>query len=135
LQKTLKSCKRRELAEWVTGPRRKAAARDEADSCRSGTLRYEHHRDTQKALRAQLRELAGSRVRYGDRRLTVMINHEEWTVNVKRIYRFYIDEVLIVRTKHRKERAQRQRVANGQVARRNQKWNMDFAVQRLCDGR
>ena len=31
------------------------------------TLRYEHHRDPQEALRVRLRELAGSRVRYGYR--------------------------------------------------------------------
>jgi hypothetical protein len=29
------------------------------------TLRYDHHRDPQEALRIHLRELAGSRVRYG----------------------------------------------------------------------
>ena len=37
------------------------------------TLRYEHHRDPQEALRVRLRELAGSRVRYGYRRLTVLL--------------------------------------------------------------
>jgi putative transposase len=35
------------------------------------TLRYQHHRDPQEALRMRLCELAGSRVRYGYRRLTV----------------------------------------------------------------
>jgi hypothetical protein len=34
------------------------------------TLRYEHHRDPQDALRVRLRELAGSRVRYGYRYLS-----------------------------------------------------------------
>lgn len=51
------------------------------------TLRYQHHRDPQKALRVRLRELAGSRVRYGYRRLTVMLRREGWEVNAKRIYR------------------------------------------------
>ena len=40
------------------------------------TLRYEHHRDSQEALRVRLRELAGSRVRYGYRRLTVLLKRE-----------------------------------------------------------
>ena len=99
------------------------------------TLRYEHHRDPQEALRIRLRELAGSRVRYGYRRLTVLLKREGWDVNAKRIYRLYIEEGLIVRTKKRKERAQRQRVAQGSAIRPNQKWSMDFVAQRLPDGR
>ncbi len=99
------------------------------------TLRYEHHRDPQEALRIRLRELAGSRVRYGYRRLTVLLKREGWEVNAKRIYRLYAEEGLIVRTRKRKERAQRQRVAQGSALRPNQKWSMDFVAQRLPDGR
>ena len=99
------------------------------------TLRYEHHRDPQDALRVRLRELAGSRVRYGYRRLTVLLKREGWEVNAKRIYRIYTEEGLIVRTQKRKERAQRQRVPLGQAVRPNHKWSMDFVLQRLPDGR
>jgi putative transposase len=99
------------------------------------TLRYEHHRDPQEALRVRLRELAGSRVRYGYRRLTVMLRREGWEVNAKRIYRLYTEEGLIVRTQKRRQRAQRQRIPSGQAARANQKWSMDFVAQRLADGR
>ena len=99
------------------------------------TLRYEHHRDPQEALRIRLRELAGSRVRYGYRRLTVLLRREGWDVNAKRIYRLYTEEGLIVRTKKRKERAQRQRVAHGAALRPNQGWSMDFVAQRLADSR
>ncbi len=66
------------------------------------TLRYEHLRDPQDALRVQLRELAGSRVRYGYRRLTVLLKREGREVNAKRIYRLYLDEGLMVRTRKRK---------------------------------
>lgn len=83
----------------------------------------------------RLRELAGSRVRYGYRRLTVMLRREGWEVNAKRIYRLYTEEGLIVRTQKRRQRAQRQRIACGQAARPNQKWSMDFVAQRLADGR
>jgi putative transposase len=99
------------------------------------TLRYLHHRDPQEALRVRLRELAGSRVRYGYRRLTVLLKREGWPVNAKRIYRLYIEEGLIVRTQKRRERAQRQRVPLGQAVHPNQKWSMDFVAQRLPDGR
>ena len=99
------------------------------------TLRYEHHRDPQEALRVRLRELAGSRVRYGYRRLTVLLKREGWAVNAKRIYRLYTEEGLIVRTQKRKQRAQRQRIAQGLATRPNQRWSMDFVAQRLADGR
>ena len=99
------------------------------------TLRYEHHRDPQEALRVRLRELAGSRVRYGYRRLTVLLKREGWEVNAKRIYRLYTEEGLIVRTRDARKRAQRQRVPQGSAVRRNQKWSMDFVAQRLADGR
>jgi putative transposase len=56
-------------------------------------------------------------------------------VNAKRIDRLYTEEGLIVRTKRRKQRAQRQRIAQGSAVRPNQKWSMDFVAQRLVDGR
>ena len=83
----------------------------------------------------RLRELAGSRVRYGYRRLTILLRREGWEVNAKRIYRLYTEEGLIVRTQKRRERAQRQRIPSGQAVRPNQKWSMDFVAQRLPDGR
>jgi putative transposase len=127
---------RRELAEWAQQAhdlsQRRAAGLIPVDRA---TLRYEHHRDPQDALRVRLRELAGSRVRYGYRRLTVMLKREGWEVNAKRIYRLYTEEGLIVRTKRRKERAQRQRIAQGPASRPNQRWSMDFVAQRLSDSR
>jgi putative transposase len=52
------------------------------------TMRYEAHRDSQEALRIRLRELAGSRVRYGKRaqrqRLLigpVMSRNEKWSMD------------------------------------------------------
>ena len=83
----------------------------------------------------RLRDLAASRVRYGYRRLTVLLKREGWKVNAKRIYRLYREEGLIVRTQRRKQRAQRQRVAQASAVRPNQKWSMDFVAQRLVDGR
>jgi putative transposase len=99
------------------------------------SLRYQHHRDRQEPLRVRLRELAGSRVRYGYRRLTVLLQREGWKVKAKRIDRLYTEEGLIVRTKRRKERAPRQRVASGPAVRPDPRWSMDFVAQRLADGR
>ena len=43
-----------------------------------------------------MRELAGSRVRWGNRRLTLLLRRERWKVNEKRIYRLYTEEGLTV---------------------------------------
>jgi transposase InsO family protein len=63
--------------------------------------RYQSRRDPQNELRVRLRDLAGTRIRYGYRRLTVMLRREGWRVNTKRVYRLYREEALQVRTKKR----------------------------------
>ena len=54
--------------------------------------RYRSRRDPQLALRGKLKELACTYVRYGYRRLTVLLRREGWKVNAKRIYRLYTEE-------------------------------------------
>ena len=88
------------------------------------TLRYERTRDRQEALRQRLRELAAVRVRFGYRRLTVLLKREGWCVNAKRIYRLYDEEGLTVRTKPRKRLASRPRVPMPTATRPNERWSM-----------
>ena len=45
----------------------------------------------------RLKELAAARVRYGYRRLHVLLRREGWPVNHKRTYRLYSDEGLSIR--------------------------------------
>jgi putative transposase len=99
------------------------------------TMNYQSRRDPQHALRTRLRELAASRVRFGYRRLTVMLRREGWAVNAKRIYRLYTEDGLAVRTKVRKKIARRSRVPTLRATRPNEKWSMDFVAARLIDGR
>lgn len=49
------------------------------------TMRYRSRRPLQEALRSRLRQLAATYVRYGYRRLTVLLRREGWAVNAKRI--------------------------------------------------
>ena len=74
-------------------------------------------------------------VRYGYRRLTVLLRREGWHVNAKRIYRLYRDEGLIVRAKQRRKMARRRPVTSGVAVRPNQCWSMDFVSDKLADGR
>jgi putative transposase len=99
------------------------------------TLRYRSRRPPQDALRMRLRELAANRVRFGYRRLTVILRREGWRVNPKRIYRLYAEDGLTVRTKLRKKLARRSRVPAARALRPNQKWSMDFMSAKLLDGR
>jgi putative transposase len=100
-----------------------------------GTLRYESRKVFDEVLRHRLRELAGTHVRYGYRRLTVLLRREGWRVNAKRIYRLYREEGLIVRTKQRRKMARRRPVSSGIAVRANQCWSMDFVSDKLADGR
>ena len=101
-----------------------------------GTLRYQSRKVFDEVLRHRLRELAGTHVRYGYRRLTVLLRREGWHVNAKRIYRLYREEELIVRTKQRRKMARRQRATTpGMAVRPNQRWSMDFVSDKLADGR
>jgi putative transposase len=100
------------------------------------TLRYRSRKVFDEVLRRRLRELAGTHVRYGYRRLTVLLRREGWHVKAKRIYRLYREEELIVRTKQRRKLARRQRVVTIAMAvRPNQRWSMDFVSDKLADGR
>ena len=100
-----------------------------------GTLRYASQRPSQAPLLQRLRDLASVRVRFGYRRLTVLLRREGWHVNAKRIYRLYREDGLAVRIRHRTKAAQRQRRPLAAAARPNERWSMDFVHDRLADGR
>jgi putative transposase len=99
------------------------------------TLRYRSRRGLQEVLRTRLRELAATHVRYGYRRLTVLLRREGWAVNAKRIYRLYDEEGLKVRSVERKKVARRQRVPQSAATGPNQCWSADFVSDKLSDGR
>jgi putative transposase len=99
------------------------------------TMYYKSRRDPQDALRVRLCELAASRVRFGYRRLTVMLRREGWLVNAKRIYRLYTEDGLAARTKVRRKVARRARVAALRATRPDEEWSMDLVAARLINGR
>jgi putative transposase len=100
------------------------------------TQRYRSRRDPQTELRIRLRELAAARVRYGYRRLHVLLRREGWPVNAKRVYRLYVEDGLSIRSKApRRRRASRYRSGRPDVTEANQAWAMDFMSDALFDGR
>lgn len=97
--------------------------------------RYRSQAADQRPLRLRLRELAYSRVRYGYRRLHVLLQREGWPINHKRVYRLYQLEGLSLRLKSRKQRVSSQRGPKPIATRPNECWSMDFMADRLVDGR
>ena len=66
--------------------------------------RYQSRRDPAVELRMRLKELAESRVRYGYRRLHILLQREGWQVNHKHLYRLYSEEGLSIRTRSPRRR-------------------------------
>lgn len=82
----------------------------------------------------RLREFAASRVRFGFRRLTLLLRRDGWLVDAKRMYRLYMEESLTVRTKMRVKAAQRHRVLQTVGTAPNERWSMNFTSERVANG-
>ena len=79
--------------------------------------------------------MAPDRVRFGYRRLTVLLRREGWLVNANRVYRIYKEEGLMIWAKLRKKIARRRALVVERAKAPNQRWSMDFVAARLEDGR
>lgn len=99
------------------------------------SCRYRSQARDQAPLRQRLRELTAVRVRYGYRRLQVLLQREGWRVNHKRVYRLYREEGLSIRTKYREKRVSLPRVAPPPAQQPNKRWSIDFLADSLVDGR
>jgi putative transposase len=88
-------------------------------------------------LRMRIRELAQTRVRYGYRRIRVLLKREGWKVGKDLVYRLYKEEGLILRKRpiRRKQTAAAQRQEKFRPAGPNQVWSLDFVSDQLVDGR
>lgn len=53
------------------------------------TYHYVSINPTQADLKKRIKEIAETRVRYGYRRIHVLLRREGWPVNAKRVYRLY----------------------------------------------
>lgn len=99
-------------------------------------FRYRSARDGQVALRMRINEIATVRVRYGYKRIHVLLRREGWPINHKRVYRIYCEEGLNLRAKRPKRRVSAaHRVGRQPVERINESWSMDFVTDSLFNGR
>jgi putative transposase len=100
------------------------------------TFRYQSRLEPRTALRLRIREIAQTRVRYGYRKIRVLLNREGWKVGKKLVYRLYREEGLTLRYKaRRKRRAALHRRERVRPTAPNQVWSLDFVADQLADGR
>jgi len=97
---------------------------------------YRSRMDPLTELRQRVRELAHARVRFGYRRIYMLLKREGWEVGKDRFYRVYCEENLGLRRKrpwrhvsavHREQKRP--------AGRPNEVWGMDFVADQLSDGR
>ena len=128
---------RREAVRYLQGhyPVSERRACRVAGAARS-SHRYASQRPPQDALRQRIRELAQSRVRYGYRRIHILLKREGIHVNKKRVHRLYCLEGLQLRAKRPRRHisaATRQPPKTKPQA-PNVSWSMDFVSDQTCLG-
>ena len=97
---------------------------------------YKSRRGEQAELKARIKEICATRVRYGYRRVHVLLRREGWDVNAKRIYRLYKEMGLQLRNKTPKRRVKAKlREDRSDATHSNQIWAMDFVHDQLATGR
>ena len=93
-------------------------------------------RRPQAVLNKRIKEIAETRVRYGYRRIHVLLRREGWRVNAKRVWRLYREMGLQLRSKTPKRRVKAKlREGRADASAANEVWAMDFVHDQLFDGR
>ncbi len=133
----MKPARKRQLVDHARGTWQVSIRR----ACRAlpvdrSTYHYRSRRAGQAVLTERIKAIAATRVRYGYRRIQVLLRREGWAVNTKRVYRLYREMGLQLRNKAPKRRVKAKLRENRQSATRvNETWAMDFVHDQLATGR
>jgi putative transposase len=118
--------------EWQVSIRRACLALPVERS----TYHYRSRRTGQAVLMKRIKEIAETRVRYGYRRIHVLLRREGWEVNAKRVCRLYREMGLQLRNKAPKRRVKAKLRSDRTTATApNDIWAMDFVHDQLFDGK
>lgn len=100
------------------------------------TYRYKSRRPGQAALEQRIREICQTRVRFGYRRVHVLLRREGWEINAKKTYRIYKELGMQLRSKTPKRRVKAKlRDDRKEAVSPNDVWAMDFVHDQLATGR
>jgi putative transposase len=104
--------------------------------CDTSTYHYRSRRPEQAGLEQRIKEICQARVRYGYRRIQVVLRREGWAVNHKKTRRIYRQLGLQLRNKTPKRRVQAKlRGDRKSASHANETWAMDFVHDQLATGR
>ena len=102
------------------------------------------HRSTQRQvstadplteIRQRMHEIVATRIRYGYRRVHIMLKREGLTIGRNRVYRLYKEEGLVLKNKRpRRRKMVTHREARCQPTAPNQAWSLDFVHDKLANG-
>lgn len=96
---------------------------------------YRSRKDQRPELRQRMREIASIRVRYGYRRVHVLLRREDWQLGRSQAYRLYTEEQLQLRSKlPRRRKMVVHRLQRMQPRRAGDAWSMDFVADELGRG-
>ena len=98
-------------------------------------IRYQAQRPPELDLRAQIRDLANARRRFGYRRLFILLRQGGEPSGINRIYRLYREEGLSVRKRKARRRSIGTRAPILVEAKANARWSLDFVHDQLAHGR
>lgn len=102
----------------------------------TSTYHYKSRRPGQAILEKRIKEICETRVRYGYRRVQVLLRREGWSINQKKTRRIYRELGLQLRNKNPKRRVKTKlRDDRKDATRPNETWAMDFVHDQLATGR
>lgn len=100
------------------------------------TFHYKSRRADQAAVEKRIREICETRVRYGYRRVHVLLDREGWGINIKKVYRIYRELGMQLRNKTPKRRVKAKlRDDRAEAVGPNDVWAMDFVHDQLATGK
>ncbi|MGH9705732.1 MAG: IS3 family transposase [Candidatus Acidiferrales bacterium] len=136
-KKNVKPSRRRPVVEYLGGVYRVSQRRAcQVARIPVSTFRYQSTQEPRTALRLRIREIAQARIRYGYRKIRVLLKREGWKVGKKLVYRLYCEEGLALRHKPRRRRcAAANRRERTKATAPNQAWSVDFVADQIADGR
>lgn len=133
----VKVTRQREMVNWLVerfGVSERRACAVLGVHC--SAIRRKPTRDPQDFLRSRIREIASIRVRYGYRRIHVLLQREGFKVNHKRVYRLYKEEGLhLSRPSHHWHKSLVRTPDKAIATYPNECWSMDFVSDQLYNGK
>jgi putative transposase len=102
---------------------------------RTSFRREARAKEDEETLKAQMKEIAFKKRRFGYRRIKIELDKQGEKINCKRVYRLYKELGLKLRIRRGKKRKSNVGRHLAKAQRRNETWSIDFVFDRVESGR